>query len=221
MTTRVPTTIAYEEIDGSTSSISFDAVVREVHREAAAVTEHAVEDGANVADHVRPELDRLTLEVYVSNTPLRAHGDHMSGATGAIRSVDLSPYGADGGRSTALQWSGEFDRRKAVYDELGRLRRQGGVVRVVTELREYERMVIVSLETAREVQTADALVATVELTQVRIVQAATTSAVPVPAEPRGRRRRNRGTQATSPVGDGSGDEPTRSLAHRALGALGL
>lgn len=221
MTAPTPTEILYEEQSGAVSSIAFDAVAREVHRESATVTEHAVEQDANIADHIRPELDRLTLEVHVSNTPTRQHGDHMSGATGSVQSVDLSPYGAKGARSSALVWSAAFDRRKAVYDELGRLRRQGSVVRVVTELREYERMAIVSMEVPRDATSAETLVATLELTQVRVVAAATTSAVPVPAEPRGRRRRNRGTQATTAVGDGAGDQPTQSLASRALGALGL
>ncbi len=47
-----------------------DAVTAETLTKTSTCTEHAVETGANVSDHVRPNLDTITLDVVVSNTPL-------------------------------------------------------------------------------------------------------------------------------------------------------
>jgi len=52
------------------AEMHFDAVLSEEHEHASEVTEHTVEQGAAVVDHVRPLARRVTLEVFVSNTPI-------------------------------------------------------------------------------------------------------------------------------------------------------
>src|SRR5581483_4542634 len=59
---------AYLSFDGT--DLHFDAVTNEQTEHTATATEHPVEQGANVSDHVRDQLDRVTLEVVVSNTPV-------------------------------------------------------------------------------------------------------------------------------------------------------
>lgn len=49
---------------------AFDVVSNETHDAVMQITSHPVEEGANVSDHARPEPIRLTVEGYVSNTPL-------------------------------------------------------------------------------------------------------------------------------------------------------
>lgn len=56
---------------GDINSMRFDVVISETHRFSASVTEHPVEKGPNITDNVRAELDTVTLEVFVSNTPIR------------------------------------------------------------------------------------------------------------------------------------------------------
>lgn len=70
--------------------LEFDATVRELHTSQLTVTEHPVEKGVNVSDHVRKELARLTVEVMVTNHPLRQPGTNMGGVTGSVRPLDLS-----------------------------------------------------------------------------------------------------------------------------------
>lgn len=204
MTALRPVEIAFPQLDGTTGSILFDAVLREVHSASATVSEHAVDSGANVADHVRPELDRLSLEFVVSNTPVRQPDTHMDGAQGRRRSTE------DG--ASVLQFDGPFDRRKAVYDELRRIERDGVVCRILTEIREYPNMVLRGLEVPRDVDTSHSLHGTVEAVQVRLVDAATVAAAPVPREPRGRGRRNRGTQATEPSDEAASGRTRSALA---------
>jgi hypothetical protein len=50
--------------------VLFDQTVSEGHEATAEVTEHPVEKGSNVADHVRQNPQNLTLEMFVTNTPI-------------------------------------------------------------------------------------------------------------------------------------------------------
>lgn len=49
----------------------------ERHRMSAQVTEHPVERGASITDHMRPERDVLTLQVVISATPLFAPDEDL------------------------------------------------------------------------------------------------------------------------------------------------
>ena len=64
------TLLIWEDDSGQTVSVRFDVISTETHELLNAITEHSVEEGSNVSDHVRPELDRVMLEGYVSNKPL-------------------------------------------------------------------------------------------------------------------------------------------------------
>lgn len=59
---------AYLLFDGG--AIHFDVVRSDTVTLAASVTEHPVEQGADIADHIRPELIKVRLEVFVSNSPV-------------------------------------------------------------------------------------------------------------------------------------------------------
>jgi hypothetical protein len=49
----------------------FDAVISEKHTRTTEITQHSVEQGAKIADHVRANTDHLVLEVLVSNVPIK------------------------------------------------------------------------------------------------------------------------------------------------------
>ncbi len=50
--------------------LDFDIVTSEEHDVSASVTTHPVQEGANITDHVRPDLKRLNLKVRVSDSPI-------------------------------------------------------------------------------------------------------------------------------------------------------
>lgn len=54
--------------------ISFDATLNENHEGTAEVTEHNVERGADLADHIRPNRPDLSLTVMITNTPIESSG---------------------------------------------------------------------------------------------------------------------------------------------------
>lgn len=55
---------------GAPRFVKFDVVLSEKHSNTSEITEHPVEIGSNIADHVRHNLDMITLEVLVANSPL-------------------------------------------------------------------------------------------------------------------------------------------------------
>lgn len=62
-------TILYWQDDesGETESVQFDVVEGEEPEDTATPTDHAVEEGANITDHVRDEPAALSIEGFVSN----------------------------------------------------------------------------------------------------------------------------------------------------------
>lgn len=63
---------AYFQFDGV--DLYFPAVLRESSEFTSTVTEHAVERGANIVDHVRSNSPKISLEVHISNSPIEIGG---------------------------------------------------------------------------------------------------------------------------------------------------
>lgn len=76
---------------GAVFVIEFDATLSEQHTSSAQVTEHPVETGANITDHVRPMLDKVQLEGFITNTPINSLAEE------AVRNAGLQPLGAISG----------------------------------------------------------------------------------------------------------------------------
>jgi hypothetical protein len=58
--------------------LTFDVCLTRTHEGSSEITQHPVEDGANIADHVRPNLDAITIEWFVSNAPIAGTGSFSS-----------------------------------------------------------------------------------------------------------------------------------------------
>lgn len=232
--------LVWEDESGAERAVAFDATVREVHQGGATVTEHPVERGVDVADHVRPAVDRLSVEAMVTNAPLETPGSQTDGATGAVEGVELDLPGragfgaqlAKGGASAqaaerieeaqgqgvnVLRFSQPFDRPRAVYDELRRLKDAGQLLSVVTGLREYDSMVIVAMSAPRE-EAREAISFTLDLVQVRLAESQIVDA-PLPRELRGQPESNRGSQPAEEASQAT--EERTSLLYSILEAGGV
>jgi hypothetical protein len=64
---------------GQEYTITVDASIHETHKASSTVTDHPVEIGSNVADHIRPDPDELSMECVISNHPSFLPRDHMGG----------------------------------------------------------------------------------------------------------------------------------------------
>ncbi len=219
---------------GALAVIEFDATISETHLAGNEITEHPVEKGVNVTDHVRPRVDRITLDVVVTNAPTRVPRTNMGGATGGVTGLDLVvPTNGDlpiaiPGIGAALKGAGvfrgtqvvqaqvlqfdSFDRVADVYHELKNLQETATLVTITTSLVEYENFVFENLSAPRQAGEGDSIHFQIDAKHLRFVTAKT---VPAPASPVGVKKTNKGSQPTKDAG------PKSSLALKGAQALGL
>jgi hypothetical protein len=215
MPTRV--NISWKDKSGQTFSLEIDATTNEQHDATNTVTDHPVEKGANIADHVRPDPDVLSVTGTISNTPIHLPKDHNGGAREASSFISASWKGSDsrgtahgvtktlgdlplpiphliaaipigggdeahigrvvpGGQSGAnvKTFSTPFDRVKDCDQALLKIRNDGTLCRVITDLRTYEDMAITSYSVPRTPEQGDALVFTIAFKHIAAGTAAVT-----------------------------------------------
>lgn len=141
--------------------VSLDCTVSETHNATATVTDHPVESGSTITDHIRPEPLQLTITGIVSNTPIGTKKlQIVSSEIGRIRADDT----VLGHAETAAK-------------KLEEIRLSAKPVKVVTRLRTYENMAMLSLSIPRDAKTGNALNFTMQFKQIRIVTNRTTRVV--------------------------------------------
>jgi len=206
-------TLEWTDGSGGPQSIDFDASERETYEGAAEVTEHVVEEGAAIADHVRAGNETATFEAWVSNTPITVPSTQMDGTTGSLRALEVR-VGTQSFSAVTLQFGGAFDRVRAVDALLRALKDAGQRLTVVSGFRTIESCVIERYHVDRDAESGTALHLSLDVKKVRVVTTQTVCVPPVPARRRGQRQQNRGAQPTQAPPD------RRGFALRALQALG-
>lgn len=165
-------------------TIELDATISETHTRSAQVTDHPVERGANVTDHVRIEPDGLVIEGMVSNTPLSFDQIKRYVRAGGVEiettNFDETPRGVRGYAERA------YERLREIMDA-------GTVITVVTALRTYDNMVLQSLSVPVTVQSGDALRFTATFKQVVLVSNKITTVDT--STPRGKAKQAKGPKA--------------------------
>jgi len=68
------------DLPGLLTLLAFDATITETHSRKAAVTEHPVEEGSPVSDHVLPSAQEISMSAVVSNTPIYVDQDYSATA---------------------------------------------------------------------------------------------------------------------------------------------
>lgn len=192
------TSLIFERTPGQLEQIDLDVAERQGHEKSATVTERAVEVGSVITDHVRPNQNTLTLEGWISNTPIAPGG----ATRGRYQRL------ANGG-ATTLQFPTPFDRVRDCDEVLSWMIDAGPLVDVTTTLRVYQQMLLRRYKVDRDATTGSVLPVVLEFVQPRLVE---TRVVPAPAERRGRARANRG---------GQGPRVPRSLAVQLAQRLGV
>lgn len=127
-------------------AIALDAAITDTHEFSAEVTDHPLETGSSVQDHVYLNPDRLTIEGEISNSPVQIFGGLLSG------------------------FSGISDRRVEAYEELKALNKARAPITVVTGLAVYDNMVMDSLKFPRDQNTGQRLLFTAEFKKVTFVE---------------------------------------------------
>jgi hypothetical protein len=141
------TSLIYKTSTNQLDSVSFEAVVTERYASRSVVTDHPVEKGANVADHVRSKPDTLTIDAIITDYPI-ANRQTTFGS---------SPTAAKG-------------RASDVFNQLALLKAAGALVEVRSARRTYESMVIDGLDENKTKDTGRGAVRfTMTLRRVRFV----------------------------------------------------
>lgn len=197
-------------------ALELDVALREGYERTAELSEHAVETGEAIADHVRPVGATITIEGLISNTPVRIPSTQMGGAAPVGTRLEVTV----GGRKIALAtrgWTAPFDRVRDCDRLLAALVETGQLVRVTSGLTTVDNLVVIRYRVDRDAATGDALPVTLDLKRVRL---ASTRRVAVPAVRRIQPVQARGAQpptdrrtALRRIGQ-SGENQLRGLAAR-------
>jgi hypothetical protein len=174
--------------DGETVGLEIDVTPTEGYESTAEVTEHPVETGSAIGDHVRPGNPTITLTGMITNSPVRVPTTQTRGLARAAGNVELR-VGGEIQRVTLQRWSGPLDRVRGCDALFAALVENGTVVSLTTSFRVSDDLVITRYKVDREATTGDALPVTLELKKVRVVSTARVAVPAVrrlqPVEPRG------------------------------------
>lgn len=148
--------------------LQFDVTESETHKSTAKVTDHPVETGAQISDHVINEPDTLDLIAWVTNTPI-ASTDQL---------IAFSPA-----------------RAEQAYEQLRQMKSTGAPCAAETTLRTYESMLITELTITRNKDTGQAISVSLKLKELQTATNQTVAA-PTPKMLRGNTLKEEGKKPT-------------------------
>jgi hypothetical protein len=189
-------TIEWTDASGAVLSVELDATPTQSWESTAEATEHPVETGSAVTDHVRPGNDTITIEGVITNTPVIVPAGQLQGATRAPGTIDLPGVGA----VSVLKWSGAFDRVAECRELLRSLVKAGLPATLATGRTAYrldDTLVLVRFRVDRDATTGDSINVSLDFKQLRVVS---TQRVAVPAVRRLIVPQARGTTPATPAG---------------------
>jgi hypothetical protein len=187
---------------GVIGGIWIDCTVRERHSMAAEISTHPVEQGSDIADHVRALPRSVALECVISNKPTELPKSHAAGARAISLKIDtppvpeklpfglgdaavrVGPFGElaikEARQATVTSFEPPFNRVDDIWKELDAMREEGRLLTVHTSLGIYDDMVIEDVDVPRDVSTFASLRFTITLRKIRTVASEVGAAVDIP-----------------------------------------
>lgn len=160
------------------SGFTLDATVQEVHTLESEPTEHAVEDGSPVTDHIDVKPRQIQIEGLVSDTPLNlgatlqglgtTAGQVIGRKIGGTLGQQVGAVGAGALVGLLLNRSGSST--KNAFDHFRDLQTKRVPFTVITGVQRYENMVLTSLTVTRDTSTGKSLRFAASCRQIRIVK---------------------------------------------------
>ena len=154
----VPVSLFYRADGWSVGEISLDLILTETHSLNAVVTQHPVQDGSTISDHITILPRSGTMRVLVSNFSL-------STAEGDARAAWDEIYAQGEAAQKTLP-----NRAEKAWKKLKDLVKTRELVKVVTSLEVYEDVALTRVETTRDGDTGDALEIDIDYEQVTKVK---------------------------------------------------
>lgn len=187
---------------GRVGLVEFDATVRELHTKESEITDHPIEDGSVVTDHVRTRPDAIEINGVVSDTPIVILASLA--ASSPLTDVD----------------SPAQNRVEIAYAELRRIQDAGEQVDVFTTLREYTGMVIQSSSVPRDARLGNSLDVTLRLRQITVAETERVDA-PVPVTKANEKSSNQGQQTSTPATEQQSESSQSILKQGVEGIRGI
>lgn len=186
-------------------TIVLDCTVSATHTSDVTVTQHPVEQGFAVTDHVRKQPQKLTLTGIVSNTPL---GKEVKRSFNAGEGIVLETIGESG-------LANESGYAEAAFQFLEDLRSR--VISIETSLRVYDNMTLTNLTVPKDKSTGEALKFTAQFVEIRVVQNKLTTSV-VTKDPKGKGKATGGKKVPKTT---EAETEKKSIAYQLADSLGL
>lgn len=233
------TVVTWVDDNGAAVTLELDVDTQETHDLVSDITEHPVEEGADVTDNVRPRLRRVSIEGFVTDTPLLTNPGvaevaefktlelqipdrpvqlSLSGGIQAgIGAIGEAIFGPTPPKKATMLTLDDFkSRKRAVYDALEDARIHARICRVLTSLHEYDNMLIESNTPTRSPDDGNGAVFSVVYKE--IVQVTSDVVVaPVPAETLGATKKAAGAK-NAKTDEGKADEKKKSVLAKMLDA---
>lgn len=150
---------------GDTNTFQIDSTPSLTHNMTATITSNPIEDGSNVSDHVNIEPRRLTIEGFISNTPLTIQQSIATTFATAVLN-QVTPPLLTGSLVSAFQVS--TNRIQDAFIILEELMNNKVPFRVQTGLKLYENMIVSDISIPRNSE--NALRFTMNLQQIQVSQ---------------------------------------------------
>lgn len=174
--------------------LEFDALISVSYAGAAQITDHPVENGADMSDHIRRRPKQIELSGIVSNDPI----------------IYLASFRA----TPSVPGTNPAGRAEAAFKFLEDAQDRGLLMHVVTSMFDYEDMAITSLGCTRDVETGNVAAMSLSLREVQKATTETVAAVRSVTRPRNLGKRTK--KAAPPAVE----EKSAAMLHRLATAAG-
>jgi len=139
------------QLSSGLDAVALDATIKRKYRTTSTITQHPIESGSNVSDHIHDNPDELQIDGIISNTPV------------SLLASALSP-----------------SRAEDEYDKLLELKTAKQPITIYTTRREYEDYVIASLDRTEYSAIGDSVEVSIGLQSVRLVESKATTGLITP-----------------------------------------
>ncbi len=129
--------------DTKIDDLTLDVATIVDHTFDAEVTDHPVSEGENISDHVTPQPDAVTITGIISRTPINPRI--------FVEAVDTSRY-------------------QRAFDKLRDLKEKPRLITLLTQRRQYDNMVLISISIVDDAATGDSIQFTARFRHIRQVQ---------------------------------------------------
>ena len=153
----VPVSLFYRADGYSVGEVSLDLILSEDHSLNAAVTQHPVQDGSVISDHISVLPRSGTMRALISNFSL---------------STAEPPEDEEGLNELYQRAESSVlpNRAADAWEALKKLVENRELVQIVTSLEVYSNVALTSVRTTRDADSGDALEIEIDFEQVKIVQ---------------------------------------------------